>query len=166
MNPAYCCTDLKLHWQWPISFIQTAQWTVSFRWEINRMQKVTINLHDWQHSSIDGVLLYLAVSGTAEPLSCLKFGGSPSDGLWCSLALPSASAAWDSGFPPAPAPSESTSPCRPSWKGCRWLSAFHISNRITVKLVFTIFTHKNSDHKKLLDKDKGISLHKFKRKAN
>ena len=62
------------------------------------------------------VLLYLMVSGIARPPSCQESGGSPSAAPWCSPALPSASAACGWGCPPAPTPSESTSPCR---QGCR-----------------------------------------------
>lgn len=50
------------------------------------------------------------VSGTVGPQCCPAFGGSQSGDPWCSLALPSASAACGSGCPRAAAPSGSTPP--------------------------------------------------------
>lgn len=85
-----------------------------------------IIMFDNMITGLGALSLYLIVSDTAGPLSYPEFGGSHTGGLWCSLDLPSASAACGSGCPPAPAPSESTSPCRLS---CRTtLTARYISN--------------------------------------
>ncbi len=72
------------------------------------------------------------VSCTAGPLSCPEFGGSRSGEPWCSLALPSASAACGLDFPLAAAPAESTSPCRLSWRSMQEidsLSLFRYQNQ-------------------------------------
>lgn len=79
------------------------------------MTYVTYELNAWKCSwGYEGC--YLEVWGNAGPLSYPEFADNHLGEPLCIPVLPSASAACDWDCPPPPTPSESTSPCRLSWK--------------------------------------------------